>query len=61
LLELDEPAPAVAIIRSRLVVNNADAPGDKIVTIRLIYEDEAGRPTGSGSPGAVWRIYTYLL
>ena len=60
-LQIDETAPAVAIIRTRLVADSVNMPRDHVVDCRLICEDETGRPTVSGTAGAAWRIYTYLL
>ena len=61
LLELEDHAPAMTIIKTRLMLEESGAEREQIMDFHLIYEDRKGHGVARGKPGCAWVINDYLV
>lgn len=59
LLELEDHAPAMTIIKTRLMLEESGAEREQIMDFHLIYEDTKGHGVARGKPGCAWVILDY--
>jgi hypothetical protein len=56
MLELRDEAPAITVIRTKLIYDEGESEREHIVEYRLVYEDAAGRPMVRGKVGGAWKV-----
>ncbi len=56
MLELRDEAPAITVIRTKLIYDEGESEREHIVEYRLVYEDAAGRPLVRGKVGGAWKV-----
>lgn len=61
MLELRDEGPAVTVIKTKLGYDESGVEQERIVDLRLIYQDETGNTMIRGKPSGAWRIVGYLV
>lgn len=58
IVELQDEAPAVTVIKAKVVYEEDGKEVESVKDFRLICEDAAGKPVIRGKPGGSWVLYT---
>jgi hypothetical protein len=58
LLEVSDEAPAITIIKARLICGEGGRERDLVTAFRLICEDTMGQAAARGKPAAAWAVLT---
>lgn len=56
MLDLLDEAPAITVIKTKLLYDESEREREHTVTYRLVYEDVAGRPLVRGKVGGMWKV-----
>lgn len=56
MLELRDEAPAITVIRTKLIYDEGESEREHIVEYRLVYEDVTGHPMVRGRVGGTWKV-----
>lgn len=58
IIEIQDEAPALTVIKAKVVYEESGKDVEVIKDFRLICEDAAGKPVIRGKPGGSWVLYT---
>lgn len=56
MLELRDEAPAITVIKTKLLYDEGASQREHVVTYRLVHEDAAGHPLVRGKVGGAWKV-----
>lgn len=58
IIEIQDEAPALTVIKAKVVYEESGKDAEVVKDFRLICEDTAGNPVIRGKPGGSWVLYT---